>query len=347
LIFKEHRDLILNEFKNACGKGISKTFFCEIIGISLRTIQRWESGKMTDKRKGAKKVIGNKLTKEEEDRIIEVCCNKRFADLNPYHIVAILAQEGNYLASESTIYRILKKNKLLNNRNGCKNRVYKKPDEITAAGPDQVYSWDITYLKTKVRGLYYYLYVFIDIWSRKITAWGIFEEESGDNAKAILQDYCMRKGIKLKAVHSDNGSPMKSAVFLGLLEFLGVTKSFSRPRTSNDNAFSESLFKTVKYSAGYPGFFGTIDEAKKWFEGFKNWYNTEHLHSGIMYVTPEDRHNGKDKEILRKRREVYINARNNNSARWSRHCKKWEYKEIVSLNGITTKSIITLEKIAC
>jgi len=347
LIFKAHRELILDELKKSGDRGISKTLFCEIAGISLRTIQRWETGRMTDKRKGAHKIIGNKLTKEEEDKIIDVCCNVRFTDLNPYEIVAILAQEGIYLASESTIYRVLKKNELLKNRSGSKNRVYKKPEEIKADGPDQVYSWDITYLKTKIRGVYYYLYVFMDIWSRKITAWGIFDEESGENAKMILEDYCLQNLIKLKAVHSDNGAPMKSAIFLGLLEFLGVAKSFSRPRTSNDNAYSESLFKTVKYSSFYPGFFGALDEAVKWFEEFKNWYNTKHLHSGIMYVTPEQRHNGYDKEILKKRREVYIKAKNNNPIRWSRHCKNWEYEEVVSLNGMTKNSIITLEKIAC
>ncbi|MBN2547247.1 MAG: IS3 family transposase [Spirochaetes bacterium] len=337
----------MNELKKACEKGISKTLFCKIIGISLRMIQRWESGDLIDKRKGAAKTVGNKLTKEEETKIIDVCCDKRFIDLNPYQIVAILAQEGIYLASESSIYRVLRENKLLKNRSGCRNRVYKKPDEIKADGPDQVYSWDITYLKTKIRGIYYYLYVFMDIWSRKITAWGIFEEESGENAKKILEDYCMANGIKLKAVHSDNGAPMKSAIFLGLLEFLGVTKSFSRPRTSNDNAYSESLFKTVKYCAGHPGFFGSLEEAKNWFENFLKWYNTKHLHSGIMYVTPEDRHNGKDKEILKLRRNTYINARLKNPARWSRHCKKWEHKEVVSMNSKTINSIIAIEKIAC
>jgi transposase InsO family protein len=339
--------MILNELNNAGCMGISKTLFCEIAGISLRTIQRWTSGDMTDKRKGAVKAVRNKLTKEEEEKIIDVCCDRRFTDLNPYEIVAILAQEGIYMASESTIYRVLKKNMLLKNRSGCKNRVYKKPEEIKADGPDQVYSWDITYLKTRIRGIYYYLYVFMDIWSRKITAWGIFDEENGEHAKTILMEYCMLNRIKIKVVHSDNGAPMKSAIFLGLLEFLGVAKSFSRPRTSNDNAYSESLFKTVKYNAGYPGCFDSIEEARKWFEGFKNWYNTRHLHSGIMYVTPDDRHAGRDKEILIKRRAVYIKARNNNSVRWSRHCKKWKYEDVVYLNRNTAISMISLEKIAC
>jgi transposase InsO family protein len=339
--------MILNELNNAGCRGISKTLFCEIAGISLRSIQRWKIGTMIDKRKGSAKAVRNKLTKEEEDKIIDVCCDSRFRDLNPYEIVAILAQEGIYMASESTIYRVLKKNMLLKNRSGCKNRVYKKPEEIKADGPDQVYSWDITYLKTRIRGIYYYLYVFMDIWSRKITAWGIFDEESGEHAKAILEEYCMLNGIKIKVVHSDNGAPMKSAIFLGLLEFLGVAKSFSRPRTSNDNAYSESLFKTVKYNAGYPGCFDSIEEARRWFEGFKNWYNTRHLHSGIMYVTPDDRHAGRDKEILIKRRAVYINARNNNSVRWSRHCKKWKYEDIVYLNRNAAISMISLEKIAC
>jgi transposase InsO family protein len=302
---------------------------------------------MIDGRKGAAKVVRNKLTKEEEEKIIEVSCNKDFTDLNPYQIVAILAQKGTYIASESTIYRVLKKNQLLKNRSGCRKRKYKLPSEFKADGPDQVWSWDITYLKTKIRGKYYYLYVFMDIWSRKITVWGIFEEESGEHAKQIMSEYCEKNGIKINVLHSDNGAPMKSTIFLGLLEFLGVTKSFSRPRTSNDNAFSESFFKTLKYDAGYPGSFDSIEEARIWFENFKEWYNTKHLHSGIMYVTPNDRHSGGDKEILQKRREAYIKARNENPSRWSKHCKKWEYEAVVYLNHKSGDSVINLRKNAC
>ncbi|HJX50716.1 MAG TPA: IS3 family transposase [Candidatus Nanoarchaeia archaeon] len=305
MISAEDKQLILKEYKIVQNSGISKTSFCKIIGLNRRTLQRWESGRIIDNRKGAAKRIRHKLSKEEEDKIINVCCSKRFADLNPYEIVAILAQEGIYIASESSIYRILRKNKLLKNRTGNKKRGSKKPEEIIASRPNELWSWDITYLKTKVRGVFYYLYVFMDIWSRKITAWGIFEEESGEHAKEILHEYCLREGITVNKIHSDNGAPMKSVIFLGLLEFLGVTKSFSRPRTSNDNAYSESLFKTVKYSAGFPGSFETIEKARDWFSNFRKWYNTEHLHSGIMYVTPEQRYNGTDKNINEKGSDLF------------------------------------------
>lgn len=347
MILTEHKQMILNEFENAQTIGISKTSFCKIIGLNLRTLQRWQTGIMKDRRKGSVKVIRHKLTKEEEDKIINVCCSKKFMDLNPYEIVAILAQEGIYIASESSMYRVLRKYKLLKNRTGNKKRVSKKPEEIKADKPDQIWSWDITYLKTNIRGVFYYLYVFMDVWSRKITAWGIFEEESGEHAKNILAEYCIREGIRVGRIHSDNGAPMKSAIFLGLLEFLGVTRSFSRPRTSNDNAYSESLFKTVKYSAGFPGSFETIDKARTWFSKFLKWYNTEHLHSGIMYVTPEQRYIGADKEILRKRNETYIKAKKNNPLRWTKNCRKWKYTDIVCLNSNTAISTITLEKIAC
>ena len=276
-----------------------------------------------------------------------ICCSSRFKDLNPAEIVAILAEEGKYIASESSYYRVLRKKGLLKHRSNTRPaRKSKTADELKATGPNQVWSWDITYLKTDIKGKYYYLYLFMDVWSRLIVGWGIFEEENGENASYLMKEICKRRKIKDVILHSDNGSPMKSANMLATLYFLGVIPSFSRPRTSNDNAYSESLFKTLKYTAGYPGYFITIEDAKKWMEKFENWYNNEHRHSRINYVTPTQRHNCEDKNILSIRKRTYENAKAKNPERWTRHSKKWGYIELVYLNCNSTNTAYNTKRIA-
>jgi len=326
-------------------KGVRLSKVCYYAGINVRTFQRWnkENG-LIDKRKGAKKKNGNKISEAEKQEIINVCCNPKFRDLTPCEIVPILAEEGQYIASESTFYRILKEANLLNHRNNTKvSKKKKKVKEFKATSPNQIWSWDITYLKTDIKGKYYFLYLFMDIWSRKIIGWDIFEEESGENSSKLFKSICKELNVKNVVLHSDNGNAMKSANMLATLFFLGVIPSFSRPRTSNDNAYSESLFKTLKYTAGYPNNFKSLIDSKNWMKGFENWYNNFHRHSMINYVTPNQRHNGLDTEILKKRQLTYTNAKLKKPERWSRHCKKWDYIEEVYLNK---HSIKTKEKIA-
>lgn len=342
------RKEIIQLVNEANTKGASKEKACDLLNVNLRSYQRWvKEGGLIDKRKGASKKVSNKLTEMEEKEIVDICCSNRFKDLYPAEIVAILAEEGRYIASESSYYRVLRKNGLLKHRSNTRvARKRKKIDELKATGPNQVWSWDITYLRTDIKGKYYYLYLFMDVWSRLIVGWGVFEEESGENAAFLMKAICKRRKIKDVVLHSDNGSPMKSANMLATLFFLGVIPSFSRPRTSNDNAYSESLFKTLKYTVGYPGYFIKIDDAKEWMIKFEDWYNNNHRHSRINYVTPMQRHNGFDKKILGKRKETYEKAKAKNPERWTKDFKRWNHLKVVILNSNSTKTIKNIERIA-
>ncbi len=252
----------------------------------------------------------------------------------------MLADEGIYLASESSFYRILNAHDLLAHRGNskAKRRKCAKPRALVAMKANQVWSWDITYLKTSVAGQYYYLYMVMDIYSRKIVGWTVQYQENSEHAKALMLQAAEDESINPGQVtlHSDNGSPMKGATLLATLQNLGVATSFSRPSVSNDNAYSESLFKTLKFNHTYPkNGFESIEDARLWAEEFVIWYNTEHLHSGIKFVTPEQRHMGLDKEILMKRKEVYNSARNRHPERWSGEIKNWEHQAEVILNRDT------------
>jgi len=214
-----------------------------------------------------------------------------------------------------------------------------RPDPLVAHGPNEIWSWDITYLKTKIRGQFYYVYLMMDIWSRKIIGFDIHEEESMDHSSVLVDKLCNLEGIKKDqlVLHSDNGGPMKGATMLATLERLGVAASFSRPRVSNDNPYSESLFKTLKYCPKYPNRFESLAESKQWMIKFMDWYNN-HPHSGIKFVTPMQRHEGLDIEILRNRKLVYLKAKEKNPLRWnSKNIRNWNREEKVYLNHLQRK----------
>jgi len=311
---------------------------CHYLNISPRTIQNWKRKGLNDMRKGAAKKVHNKLTSEEEDKIKGILSLDRFVDLPPHAIIPVLAQEGEYIASESTFYRIMRKSGMLNDRRDQKASRKSEQIEIKATGPDQLWSWDITYLKTYIKGKYYYLYLFLDIWGRYIVGWEVYEAESGLYAKELFNRISKEKKVKGITLHSDNGGPMISSTLRARLEDLRVIQSFSRPHVSNDNAYSESAFKTLKYSTGYPRKFKTIEQAKDWVGKFVNWYNYEHLHSGIGYVTPYQRMTGEDCEIFETRNETYRLAKEKNPARWSGDVKQWEYrKEVILKKGNYTR----------
>ena len=297
--------LLLNE---AVSNGARRIEACKLLDISLRTVQRWEKECSRDKRKGAKKNLYNALTEDEKAEIIKISCSKRFMNITPYGIVPILAEEGVYIASESSFYRVLRDAGLLKHRKNTRKRREVEKIELKATGPNQIWSWDITYLKTEVKGKFYYLYLFMDIWSRAIVGWKVHESERGEKSSIMMSNMCREHNIEkdILLLHSDNGAPMKSATMLATLEFLGVSPSYSRPSVSDDNAYSESLFKTLKYTAGYPKNFTTVGNANKWVDRFVEWYNNDHRHSKIEYVTPNQRHNGKHKEILEKRQETIL-----------------------------------------
>lgn len=247
-----------------------------------------------------------------------------------------LADRGVYIASESTMYRILRKEKMQNHRGKSKSpKKSKLPTTYVADAPNQVWTWDITYLNSHIKGLYYKLYMFLDIFSRKIVGWEVWEEESGDLASILVERAILSEKIKGRplVLHSDNGAPMKSYTLKAKLEGLGVIASYSRPRVSNDNPYSESLFRTFKYRPGYPHEgFKNIEEAREWVLGFVDWYNNKHYHSGLNFITPNSRHNGESEKIMEVRKRVYNAARELNPQRFNRGIRNWEVPKAVALN---------------
>lgn len=328
---------IMALIKEARHSGARQSRACEIMGLSPKTIQRWsQSQSHQDGRIEAKQSPSNKLTELEYQRIIKVANQPEYADLSPGKIVPKLADNGVYIASESTFYRVLCAEKQLKHRQKAKpNRQIKKPKALCATAPNQLYSWDITYLPTQVKGIFLYLYLVMDIFSRKIVGWQVYQNESSAQAADLMTDICLREKIERHQVtlHSDNGSPMKGATMLTTLQQLGVVPSFSRPSVSNDNPYSESLFRTLKYRPEYPEEpFSNLYNARNWVQGFVDWYNEEHLHSEIKFVTPGQRHRGEDVEILAHRKVIYQAAKLRNPSRWSGDIRNWEPIKEVYLN---------------
>jgi len=284
----------------------------------------------------------NRLSVVERGQLLAVANCAEFANLPPSQIVPRLVDQGIYLASESTFYRVLKEEKQLSHRGAERPaQTRSKPRALAATAPGQLYSWDITYLPTPVKGVYFYLYLFMDIFSRKIVGWQIYDVESSELTGEVVRDICARENIAPDQVvlHSDNGSPMKGATMLATLQALGVMPSFSRPSVSNDNPFSESLFKTLKYRPAYPrAAFDSLLAARQWVGGFVHWYNHEHRHSAIQFVTPAQRHAGLDVALLRNRDEVYQAARTAHPERWSGDTRNWRPVSIVHLNPDKTSS---------
>ena len=317
---------------------------CKRLGITDRTYYRWqtlhkEHHSYEDRRRYADHSNpANKLTPEERQEVIDTVNERRYASMPPCEIVPALADEGKYIASESTIYRILREEKMQNHRGRSQTPGKNgKPTSYTANAPNQVWTWDITYLRGPVKGVFFYLYLIVDLFSRDIVGWEVWEEESADNASELIKRACLAQGrftTSPLVLHSDNGSPMKGATMLETLYSLGITPSNSRPRVSNDNPYSESLFKTLKYRPNYhPRGFETIEEARKWCSVFVHWYRYEHHHSGIKFLTPAERHKGKSEEILANRIKVYEAAKAAHPERWNgRHTRNWSNIEEVHLN---------------
>lgn len=339
----ETRTVVLALVAEAVSGGARREAACECIDVEIRTLQRWtdevHQGQSGDQRSVASlRMPANKFGVAEISRIAALVCSKEFRDLPPTQIVPSLADRGEYAGSESTFYRYLHENNLAGHRGRAKSPVHKRPLEFVARNPNEVWSWDITYLKSNVRGIYFYLYLFMDIFSRKIVGHGVFNSESAEISAVLFEDICVaNKVIKTGLIlHADNGGPMKGSTMLAKLQQLGVVKSFSRASVSDDNPFSESLFRTMKYRPGYPTKpFENIEEAQSWVEGFVNWYNTKHLHSEISFTSPANRHAGLDIGVLKKREEVYRAAKAANPLRWSGQIRNWSRVEEVSLNPVS------------
>lgn len=331
------RNHILAMVDEARQAGARQRLACETIGLQVRTLQRWR-GEPTvgDLRPARVQQPANKLDDLERQRILAVANSTEFGHLPPSQIVPRLADQGTYVASESTFYRVLTAANQVKHRNAARATAESsKPRAVQATASNQLYSWDITYLPTTVRGVYFYLYMFMDIYSRKIVGWQVYDEESAVLAAEVVRDICTREKIQpgQMVLHSDNGSPMKGATMLATLQRLGVVPSFSRPAVSNDNPYSESLFKTLKYRPGYPEkTFSELFDARRWVTQFADWYNNEHRHSAIRFVTPAQRHAGKDHDLLRRREAVYEAAKARHPGRWSGETRNWEPVRVVHLN---------------
>ena len=338
--------------EEACASGARLAKACQVVGLSPRTVQRYrQDGHVkADGRKAAAvdRIPANKLSENERTEILAIANQPRYAHLPPGQIVPDLADQGRYVASESSFYRVLRSAEQLSPRGRAKAPTHKRPEPLQATVSNQLWSWDITYLPTTVRGLFFYLYLFIDLYSRKIVGWEVYVEESAEHAASIFSKTYLREGIAGQelTLHSDNGSPMKGATMLGTLHKLGVATSFSRPSVSNDNAYSEAMFRTMKYHPGYPDKpFDTLDEARHWVAGFVHWYNAEHRHSALKFVTPSHRHRDEDHELLRQRTELYEAAKARRPERWSGNSRDWTQPEIVMLNPQKSMQTQATEKV--
>jgi len=334
----EQRSEIMKLYQEAKTSGARQYAICQIIGLNPKTIQRWNKPDklQCDGRKTREFIPQNKITEDERQKVIDTCDSSEFCEMTPNQIVPILAERGIYIASERTFYRILKEENQLTHRQKSKPKTKcNKPKALCANEPGQILTWDITYLKTTVLGHFFYLYLFIDIFSRKIVGWQIHDQESSQLAADIVMDIAKtEKYIKGQVhVHSDNGSPMKGAAIHATFHKLGIIPSDSRPSVSNDNPYSESLFKTLKYCPYYPDQpFNDIQEARQWMIKFTDWSNNQHRHSSIKYVTPSQRHDGLDVDILAARKQTYERAKENTPARWSGSVRNGEREGDVLLN---------------
>ncbi len=250
------------------------------------------------------------LTESEQQRVLDELHSERFWDRSPLEVYATLLDEGTYLCSVRTMYRILDKhNEVKERRKQVSRPRYQKP-ELLATGPNQIWSWDITKLKGPAKWTYFYLYVIIDIFSRYVVGWMVAHREQAALAKRLIEDTCTKQNIVKEqlTLHADRGSSMKSKVVANLLADLGVTKTHSRPYVSNDNPYSEAHFKTLKYCSAFPDRFGCIEDARTFCRSFFTWYNQEHKHSGIGLMTPEQVHYGQAPEILEHRSKILVAA---------------------------------------
>ena len=327
--------MIIDLVDEAVFRGARRRKACAILNLDPRTVQRWKAGALEDQRRGPKRSPENRLSEVERKRVLAVVNTPQHRDLSPNQIVPRLADKGTFIASESTMYRILREEKQLAHRGRARPRAHHLPDSHVATAPGQVWSWDITYLRSTIRGSFFYLYLILDVWSRKIVGWDLQEQELAELAAPLLEQAYRNEGIDdgILVLHADNGGPMKGGTMLTTMQRLGIAASFSRPRVSDDNPYSESLFKTMKYRPEYPdGPFMTIDDAHSWVARFVAWYNLEHRHSAIRFVTPQQRHDGTHLAILERRQATYKAARERRPERWTGNCRNWSTPKTVELN---------------
>lgn len=280
---------------------------CAALGVSRATVHRRLRPRAPAR---PRPTPARALGAGEKQHIVDVLCGERFVDRSPAEVVHTLLDEGRYLGSERTMYRVLaERAEIRERRNQLSHPKHTRP-ELMATAPNEVWSWDITKLRTTVKWSYFYLYVVLDLFSRYVVGWMIARHESAAFAKLLIEESVAKHGVEpgTLVLHSDRGAPMTSKTLAQLLADLDVARSFSRPHTSNDNPFSESQLRTVKYHPSFPGRFVSIEEALEWGRSFFRWYNHEHHHSGIAYLTPADVYLGRADAVLERRHETLLAA---------------------------------------
>jgi transposase InsO family protein len=343
----EDRQSILQEIAQAQAAGARLGPACALAGIDPRTRRRWQGSGQADASAGvradrrpeaARPTPSQALTAAERAQIVAVANEPRFADAPPARIVPVLADEGIYLASESSFHRVLRAQGQMNRRGrACLPRASRPPTTHVATRPGEVWCWDVTFLPTTVQGRWFYLYLILDLYSRKIVGFEVHDSDTAEHAAHLARRTALSEGVHAMPVrpvlHGDNGATLKGTTVLAMLHWLGISPSYSRPRVSDDNAFAEAVFRTAKYRPEFPAKgFADLEAARAWAARFVQWYNYEHRHSGIRYVTPAQRHAGEDGELLAARHAVYQQARERNPRRWSRHTRNWAPVVMVTLN---------------
>jgi len=342
MIGLEDRTVLAQDIEVAHRKGARLQRACAEVGITVRTLQRWKvhGGLVTgDRRPGAHRPTpAHALSAEERAALLRVANEARFDDVPPARIVPALADEGIYLASESSFQRVLRAHGQSRHRGRAKApRPQRAPTTHVASAPRQLWCWDMTYLPTEVAGRWFYLYLILDAFSRKIVGFEVHDSDDSQHATHLVKRTALAEGIHSMTakpvLHGDNGATFKATTVLAMLHWLKIKPSYSRPRVSDDNAFVESLFRTAKYRPEFPAKgFTDLEAARQWASRFVRWYNHDHLHSGIRYVSPADRHDGRDGEILTRRHRLYLEAQARNPRRWARHTRNWSRIDVVTLN---------------
>lgn len=341
MIRLEDRQILMRDVSQARDDGARLATACAMAGIDVRTLQRWQAAGLAhgDRRVDADRPVpSHALSAAERARIIEVANEPRFADTPPARIVPELADEGIYLASEASFHRVLRAHGQLNRRGRAQPpRQSGPPRTHVATRPGEVWCWDVTFLPAQVHGRWFYLYLILDLYSRKIIGFEVHDTDSAEHAAHLAKRTALAEGIHATptrpVLHGDNGVTLKATTVLAMLYWLGIAPSYSRPRVSDDNAFVEAVFRTAKYRPTFPpkGFAG-LDAARQWAMRFVHWYNHEHRHSGIRYVTPAERHDGRDRQLLAARHALYQQARQQNPRRWGGQTRDWTPLTIVTLN---------------
>ena len=342
MIGLEDRRSLAHDIDTAHSAGARLRLACDIAGIDERTLQRWKVNAGLVQGDGRPQAVrstpGHALSPNERAKLLSVANEPRFASVPPARIVPMLADEGVYLASESSFARVLRAHGQSKHRGRAKvPRPVRPPTTHIASAARAVWWWDMTYLPAVVMGRWFHLYLILDLYSRKIVGWEVHDNDDSEHAIHLVKRTALSEGIATMQtkpiLHGDNGTTLKATTVVAMLNWLGVKPSYSRPRVSDDNAYAESLFRTAKYRPEFPAKgFADLDAARAWAVAFVAWYNHDHRHSGIRYVSPAQRHTGEDHAILAARHELYLQARALKPARWSGKTRNWAPIGAVTLN---------------